>query len=309
MQRFKKISTSGRKLTKTLLILLCFILPEQILYWKLCTDQDRNILANTEVIVSACKRPSVIGVPGGEVLFVHEGLTDKMYLLDLHTGEKRKVPNDPFLPDKDRVVFLNPELAWFERRGSNSNYPNYSPDYILDLTDGQHYELLDLLSLPRLEGNNFNPAIYSYIQSADRVFIDLSKNRLIALSTDFHTNQNGRVILSGFTISTDDEEILPKLVKSLDMDYENVDFSLRSKFSSTPSPTGKYVVRRDGIYLSKTNKKLATPYMSYYFRSWYYDESGVVVHDGYGTYWILTQFFGDYYHLSYPVLKLRLPIP
>ncbi len=296
MQRFKeKISTSGRKLTKILLILLCFILPGQILYWTLCTKQDRNIPANTEVIVSSCKRPSVIGVPGGEVLFVYEGLTDKMYLLDLRTGEERKIPKDPLLYNEERVVFLSSDLVWVK------------PRYILDLTDGQHYELLDLMSLPRLEDGKFNPANYSYIQSADRIFIDLSQRILIALSTDFRTNQSGRIIMNGFI--SDDGKFLLKLVKNLGMDYENVDLSLRSEFSNTPSPTGKYAVRRNGIYLSKTNTKLATPYMSYYFRSWYYDESGVVVHDEYGTYWIITQFFGSYYHLSRPVLKLRLPIP
>ncbi|MBK7319346.1 hypothetical protein [Candidatus Villigracilis affinis] len=38
------------------------------------------------------------------------------------------------------------------------------------------------------------------------------------------------------------------------MDYEIVDFSLYD--ADVPSPTGKYVVRGDGIYLSGTNTKL-----------------------------------------------------
>ena len=289
-----------KNLTGVLLILTICCLPQGLLFLTLCTKQDRNIPSNTEVLVSACKKPVVQGVSGGEVLFVYEGLTDKMYLLDLRTGEKRKVPKDFALRNEERVVFLSSDLIWVMRRW-NPDDTFYNPDYVLDLTDGQRYDLLDLMSLPRLENSKFNPDNYSYIQSADRIFIDLSENKLIALSTDFRANQNGRVVLDGGYIS-DDDEFLLKLVKNLGMDYENVDLSLSSKRSNTPSPTGKYFGREDGISISRINTRLALPY-PYYFKSWYYDDSGVIVHNKYGTYWIITQFFGDYYHLSYPVLK------
>lgn len=303
MQKFKpKITTFAGNSTKTLLVMLglililfCLSLPALNFYWKLCTEQDRKIPPNTEVLVSSCKRPTVIGVPGGEVLFVYEGLTGKMYLLDLSSGEQGKIPNYPLLDNKERIVFLDPNLVWIR------------PNNILDLTDGQSYELFDLMSLPRLEGNNFNPENYSYVQSAERVFIDLKSNNLIALSTDFRTNQNGRVILTGY-ISEEDEFLL-ELVNSLGMDYENIDSSTSGPRSNMPSPTGNLYVLNNGIYSSGTNEVIdGIPY-AYYFRSWYYDESGVVIHDNYGTYWILTQFFGDYYHLFRPVLKLRLPGP
>ncbi len=291
-----------RLLVVFLLIFLCYILPQVMLFSTLCRRQDRNIPPNTEVLVSACKRPEVRGVPGGEVLFVYERSTNKIYLLNLRTGEKRKVPKDPLLYNKEMVVFLSPELVWLI--GSANGY---RPHYILDLKDGQRYEILNLTLLPLLADGKFNPNNYSYIQSADRVFIDLSKDRLIALTTNFRTNPNGRIVLDGYI--GHESQFLLKLMKNFNMDYENVDLSLRSSFSNTPSPTGKYVVRGDGIYLSTTNTKLDTPPMTQYFKSWYYDESGVVVHDNYGTYWIITQFFGKYYHLPYPVLKLRLPLP
>ncbi len=291
-------------LAVVLLVLLCYILPQAMLFSTLCKRQDRNIPPNTEVIVSACKHPVVRGVPGGEVLFVHERLTDKMYLLDLRTGEKRKIPNYPLLHNDDRVVFLSSDLVWL--RGLNPGDTSYTPGYILDLTDGQYYELLDLTRFC-CENNKFNPANYSYIQSADRVFIDRSSNRLIALSTDFRTKQSERVILNG--IISDDDEFLLKLIKTLEIDYDNVDSSRSGPPSNLPSPTGVFFVRNNGIYLSKANTVFDVIPYSYYFRSWYYDESGVVIHDNYGTYWIRTQFFGSYYHLSRPVLKLRLPIP
>src|SRR5687768_15469991 len=137
-----------------------------------------------------------------------------MYLLDLRTGEQRKIPNYPLFGNKGRIVFLDPNLVWVK------------PNYILDLTDGQSYELLDLRQYccdnnKCCDNNGLNPVIYSYIQAADRVFIDPSGDKLIALSTDFRTNQNGRVVLGGHI--TDDGEFLLELVKSLGMDYENVD--------------------------------------------------------------------------------------
>src|SRR5687768_6554590 len=87
------------------LILLCYSLPEALLFWRLCWKQDHNLPPNTEVIASACQRPDALGVPGGEVLFVHEGRTGDMYLLNLRSSEKIAVLDDPFL--LDHGVFLS----------------------------------------------------------------------------------------------------------------------------------------------------------------------------------------------------------
>jgi len=294
-----------KMLTVILLVLLCFTLPGQLLFWTLCKRQDRNIPPNTEVIVSACKRPSAIGVPGGEALFVYERSTNKIYLLDLRSGEKRDVPNDPLLRG-EYIVFLSPELVWLRGSGGSPGDLGYNPQRILDLTNGQRYELLDLTILPRLKDGKFNPDNYAYIQSAERVFIHASKNNLIALSANFRTNQNGRVIFSDYHIKTDDPEFLENLMRSWGMDYRVVDLSLYH--NNVLSPTGKYVVRNDGVYLSKTNKEVETRYMEYYFKGWYYDESGVVVQE-HRTHWIETHYFGSYYELYNPILKLRLPAP
>ena len=101
-----------------------------------------------------------------------------------------------------------------------------------------------------------NPDNYAYIQSAENVFIHPSENELIALSTNFRTNQNGRVIFTGQIITTDnnDHEVLEKLMRSRGMDYKIVDFSL--DYADIPSPTGKYVAREYGVYLSSTNKQI-----------------------------------------------------
>ncbi len=297
-----------------LLVLLCCNLPS-LLFWPLCLKQDRDIPPNTEVLVSACKNPGVRGVPGGGVLFVHEGRTGKMYLLDLRTGEKRKVPDDPLL--LDHGVFLSSELVWLEGSPVGPDNPNYRPNYILDLTDGQRYELTDLDRLPRLDGNKFDPQYYAYFQTAEKVFIHHSKNKLIALSPDFRQHHERNVILSQNTLSQGPNpnkgELLEQLMKNLGVEYEIVDLST-TRYADIPSPTGKYVVRNDGIYLSGTNTPVVTRqymggrFLGGYFKGWYYDESGVVVHDS-GHFLITLPGTSSHYYIPGSVLKLRLPTP
>ncbi|MBL8050392.1 MAG: hypothetical protein JNM46_04145 [Anaerolineales bacterium] len=301
MKKLKQNKPLQYLLGAILFILLSCYLPQQILFWKLCTEQDQDIPPNTEVLVSACKRPASIGVPGGEALFVREVRTGKMYLLDLRTGEKRKVPNDPLLLEKG--IFLSSDLVWLEGSLVRPDKPRYRPHYILDLVDGKRYELLDLDTLPRLEGGKFDPQNYSYIQSAQYIYIHHSKNTLIALSSDFRTNPNGRIIFSGFAINTDYAEGLVQLTKSFNMDYEIIDFRLYR--TDVTSPTNKFVARFNGIYLSKTNQRI-TSGMYNYFRGWYYDDSAIVVQDG-GDYLLTLPGISYIYYIPSPTLKLNLP--
>ncbi len=291
-----------------LLVLLCCNLPS-VLFWPLCAKQDRDIPPNTEVLVSACKRPHVRGVPGGEVLFVQEGETGKMYLLDLRTGEKRDLPNDPLF--LGHGVFLSSELVWLEGSLVGPENPSYRPHYILDLTNGQRYELLDLDLSPRLVDKTFDPKYYSYFKSAGQVFIHNTENTLIALSLNFRQHPEENVVFSQSSLGSSNEgykngELLAQLMKNLGVDYEVVDFSLYS--GDVPSPTGKYIVSYDGIYISETNIQIGTSGMANYFKGWYYDESGVVVHDA-GHNLLPVPGGGGIFFIRGPVLKLRLPAP
>jgi len=292
-----------------LLALLSCYLPENLLFWKLCTEQDRDIPANAELLVSACKRPEVRGVPGGEVLFVHEVKTGKIYLLDLRTGEKRKVPNGQLVLDKG--IFLSSELVWLEGNGSRPDSPDYQPHYILDVTNGKRYELLDLTWLPRLEGGKFDPKYFAYFQSAEKVFIHHSNEKLIALSSNFNEDSNRNVIFSQSSLgaSSDGNErgrLLEELMKNLGVDYEIVDFVLY--YTDVTSPTNKYVARSDGLYLSETNPPiLVKKDMFGYYKSWYYDDSGIIVQGG-GYYLMTLPGISSIYYVPSPVIKLHLPI-
>jgi hypothetical protein len=294
------------------LILLCYNLPS-LPFYVLCLKEDIFRPPHTEVLVSACKSPVATGVPGGEVLLVREAGTDKMYLLDLRTGKKRDVPNDSLL--LDHGIFLNSELVWLEGYGRPED-PGYRPDYILDLIDNQRYELLDLTWLPLLDGNKFDPKYYAYFQSAKQVFIHHGDNKLIALSLDFRQHPEGNVIFSQYSLESGaiakNGEMLEKLMNDLGVDYEIVDLSL--KYTDVPSPTGRYIIRSDGIYLSETNMPVVTEeytgrrFIGDYFVSWYYDEIGMVFQGG-GYSLITLPGTSSFYDISVPVLKMRLPEP
>lgn len=282
------------------IVLGCY-LPQQILFWKLCTEQDQNIPLNTEVLVSACKKPVAIGVPGGEVLFVYEGRLGKMYLLDLRTGEKRKVPNDPLLLDKG--IFLSSDLVWLKGSFGNPDSTGYRTHYVLDLTNGKRYELLDLNELPIKDGR-FDPKYYEYIKSADQVFLHHRMQSVIGLSSDL--DQGGNVIFRKSSLDTEEwGERLENLLKELDVKYKIIDFSLYH--TDIPSPRNKYYVGFDGIYLMETNQPISVDAgMFGYFIGWYYDESGIVVKEA-GDYLFTFPGISNIYYVPSPIIKLRLP--
>ncbi|MBK6648006.1 MAG: hypothetical protein IPG44_20060 [Anaerolineales bacterium] len=141
----------------------------------LCIKEDISRPSNSEVLVSACKQPFAIGVPGGEDVFIYEGRTGKMYLLDLRTGEKRRIPDDPLFLDKG--VFLSSDLVWLEGSLVGPYNPDYHPHYVLDLKEGKRYELLDLTWVPLKDGE-FDVQNYSSFQSAERIYIHHGRNSL-----------------------------------------------------------------------------------------------------------------------------------
>ncbi len=291
-----------------LLVFICFILPEKILFLKLCMEQDREIPPHTKVLISACKKPGVWGVPGGEFLFVREGRT-KMYMLDLRTGLRKKVPNSRLL--LKRGAFLSPELFWIQ--GSPTTDPEsplYRPNYILDLVTGKRYELFDLGVLPRLEDRKFDPKNFSYIESADLIFIHHYYGALIALPSDFRESPGKAVILYEYPLSADNSlpqgALVEQVANDLGLDYEVIDFSVSN--ADVPSPTKKYVVRTHGVYLTGTNQLVRSAGMNHYFRGWYYDESGVIVH-GAGDYLFTFPGISIVYYIPSPVLKLNFPEP
>lgn len=313
MKRLKENKRFRYALGALLLVLLCYNFPN-LLFFTLCLKEDIFRPPHTEMLVSACKKPVARGVPGGEAAFIFEGSTDRAYLLDLRTGEKRNLPDDPLLLDKG--VFLSPELVWLEGSLVGPDDPNYRPHYILDLMEGKRYALLDLDLLPRLEGGRFDPKNYAYIQNSDSVYIHHSDNTLIALSSNFRESLDERVILSQYSLlsgaTSEPGETLEQLLHKLGIKYEIIDLGT-TLYKDIPSPTGKYVVRNDGIYLAGTNVPAITReytgglFMGGNFKGWYYDESGVVF--SYGGYYLFgNSLFGSYFLVPRPIMKMDIPM-
>lgn len=290
-----------------LLVLLCYNLPN-LLFFPLCIKEDIFRPPNTEVLVSACKKPGATGTFSGEALFVSEGYTGNIYRLDLITGEKSEIPKYSLLYDYG--VFLSPKLVWIKGSLVGPGEIGYQPHYILDLTDGHRFELLDLNRLPQLENYKFDPKYYAYFQSAEKVFIHQSENILIALSPDFRQHPEKNVIFSQYVLSQGESiqkgELLEQLMKNLGVDYQIVDLSLN--YADIPSPKGRYVARSGGIYLFETNAPIITRKLKWYFKGWYYDESGIVLQEaGYYLIDLGPDFGGGFYYIPSPILKLRLP--
>lgn len=298
-----------------LLVLLCCGLPNLLFFSSLCLKEDNSRPSNTEVLVSACKRPVARGVPSGEAAFIYEGTTGKMYLLNLRTGEKIRLPHDPLLLGKG--VFLSPELIWLEGSLVGPYNPDYQPHYVLDLKEGKWYELLDLKWVPRKEDGKFNIQNYSYFQSAENIYIDHERGILIALSPDFRNRPGESVVFHESSLGIEEEEHqsgtqLDTLTQNLGLTYITVDLSL--EYTDVPSPTGRYTVKDDGIYELSTNSKIMTPQyagrnysLKDYFKGWYYDETGIVVQEV-EPFLFSHPFLGSYYLIPKPVLKLQLPV-
>ncbi|MBL8100818.1 MAG: hypothetical protein JNK81_16670 [Anaerolineales bacterium] len=276
-------------------IFLCCNLPSLAL----CLAQDVFRPPNTEVLVSACTRPGARGVPDGETLFVREVRTGRMYLLDLLTGEKRKLPNDPLLLDKG--IFLSSDMVWLRGSYGSPDRNGYRPHYVLDLPNGIRYELLDLNELPLKDGR-FDPKYYEYIKSADHVFINHRWQSVIGLSSDLDEDRN--VIFRKSSLDTEEwGERLENLLKELDVKYEIIDFSLYH--TDVPSPRNKYYASFNGIYITETNQRI-TSGMFNYFRGWYYDDSAIIV-QGAGDYLLTFPGTSSIFYVPSPILKLNLP--
>lgn len=320
MQSFKERNPLLVKLLAVvLLVMLCCNLPSW-LFWPLCLKEDIFRPFNTKILISACnkeERMSITVTPDGKALFVRKWNAssntrrpDEVYLLDLRTGEKRDVPvEDLYWMEQGELV--SSELFWWW----------VDPAYIIDMNDGQRYELINLNQMPLLD-KKFDSKYYTYFQSAEQVFILQDHNTVIALSPDFRQNPEGNVIYHKSPPNSDvkDGAIVEKLMNDLGVKYKIVDFSSSyyydlgrhySSDSDVYSPTGRYIVRDNGIYLSKTNTVVLNRKMSD-FKGWYYDESGVVVQErGYYLIDIGGAFGGslEYFYIPGPTLKLRLPAP
>jgi hypothetical protein len=278
---------------------------EEYLFWEECPKSNKDLPPNTELLISACVDPQVRGVPGGEVLYVLEAKTGLTYLLDLRTGEKKSIPDDPLLLEKG--VFLNSEWVWLEGYG-NPTYPDYRPSFVLDLITGKRYELVDITKWG--EGAGPKSEYDSYFQSAEKVFLHHGRNRAIALPHGFMTTSTTGVILYMSGQEAESGQILEMYLEGLGVEYQIIDYSLEN--AEVSSPSGKYVATGNGIFpigsdtsLPAANNDYPNIWIPGDFISWYYDDSGVVYTQG--AYYYYNGLLSSRFRIPRPILKLNLP--
>lgn len=275
---------------------------DEYLFWEECPKSDKELPPNTEILISACVDPQVRGVPGGEVLYVHEAKTGLTYLLDLKTGEKKPIPDDWLL--SERGVFLNSELVW----DSTPAYPDYIP-YILNITTGKRYEVVDITRWG--EGAGPKNEYDSYFQSAEKIFLHHGRREAIALPHGFMITSMTGAYLFMAGEETKPGQSLEQYFEDLEVEYQIIDYSLEN--IEVPSPLGKYVATGYGIFLTGSDiSLLPDAYNSYPnrwrpgdFISWYYDDSGVVYTQG--EYYYYNGLLSSRFRIPRPILKLKLP--
>jgi len=274
---------------------------EEYLFWEECPKSDRDLPPNTELLISACVDPQVRGVPGGEVLFVYEAKTGLTYLLDLKTGEKKLIPDDRM---SGGGVFLNSDLVLRYAPADPHSIP-----YILDITTGKRYEVVDITKWG--EGGGPKSEYDPYFQSAEKIFLHHGNNEAIALPRGFMTTSTTGVILHMSGQDAKPGQILEMYLEGLGVEYQIIDYSLENVEVSSPS--GKYVATGNGIFFTGSDTSLLPAAYNDYpnrwgprdFISWYYDDSGVVYTQG--AYYYYNGLLSSRFRIPRPILKLNLP--
>jgi hypothetical protein len=236
-----------------------------------------------DVIVPACHSIGRRLSPTGRSLLVYEKEDRSIlstYLLDLQT--KKKTPL--ILPVGD-IYFINDDLiyifVWYGRG-------NEGGEHIFDRTTNKMYPIQGFIFL--------QPKAYSYgkvdpvllfkaLLEVDEVFLtDYAYPSVIALSSDFRTHPEHSFTFDYSALPGDGRKMLEQFLQQNKITYHH-------NFATFPgeviSPDGKFIARRDGIYMIETNKKIADgykfswydrPYSGQYLsvRGWKYDSSGAI---------------------------------
>lgn len=112
-------------------------------------------------------------------------------------------------------------------------------------------------------------------------------------------------------LELEDGAALEQLMQHLGVSYMLVDLSYQYFLSADiPSPTGRYILRDDGIHLLGMEEPVIRLQSRYRFVSWYYNESAMIIREpGYFLIDIGSAFGSsfEYFYIPGPVLKVPLP--
>ena len=230
---------------------------------------------DVDVIVPTCRNFYSILSPSGRLLYVQEkdGSADSAYLLNFQTDEKT-----PFFVPAGSHYFLTDDLLFLSLGYGEG-------DKIMDRKMGKQYPIQSFISLrPDAYNPDVNLGILAYyLKAAENVFV-IDNDFIVALVSDFRTFPSNNFYFDQSDFPGYESDQGERFLRNNHIVYRYVP----GRFSAEAvSPDGRFIARSDGIYLTKTDRKIVEEYFSnkYYrwsrwgfnsVRGWTYDSTGVI---------------------------------
>ena len=251
----------------------------QYLFQCSCPDLSAELRypKEVDVIVPACRYWRSTLSPSGRLLYVQEkdGSSNSTYFLDLQTSEKM-----PFTLSEGSNHFITDNFVFHSHYGDD--------EYILDITTGNNYPIQNVT---KLKPNIFSMGdvdprlLLEALSKVDQIFlIDEIFQPVVAISLDFRTHPENSFVFDVLDFPGDEPDRVEQFLKEFKIVYNYVPADFPQEVLS---PNGRFIARKDGIYLVETDQKIVDgfspsgnyrDYSGRYFsvRGWSYDSSGAI---------------------------------
>ena len=220
---------------------------------------------DTEIVFSACRNVIVTLSPNGRRLHVSEDNSQfpPRYLLDLQTRERLPVSSD-----EGYLLFITDDLLLLQDGKS-----------ILDASTGKHYPIQSFEQLqPNAYRNGYaNPELLANaLSKADKVFLfDTGVYPVIALSADFQNHPERSFAIFPYDLEGSETDRLEIFLQQNNIQYYNAPPT--AYWGNFPgevlSADGRFIARKDGIYLVENNQRISTSDPRLLVRGWVDDQS------------------------------------
>lgn len=196
-----------------------------------------------DVIVSACRQAWVELSPSGHFLSVREKDADP-YVVDLQNNNKLSLA----LPQKAGFYFLTDTLLFVSF--------SYNENYVVDRVENTWYPLprfMYVYPAAYIHGSADPTILANALAQSKYVFFREYDDTIIALDSDFPASGEKNLLINRFDIPGEALDRMEKFLKQNDIGYIPVDSALPQESLSS---YGRFIARKDGIYLAKTNQKI-----------------------------------------------------
>jgi len=265
-----------------------------------------------DVIVPACSYAGSILSPTGNLLYAQEGESrfadtfSSTCLLDFRTNEKT-----PFFIGKGSSSFLTDDLLFLSLE---FGHDYEGGEYILDRTIGRQYPIQSFVFLREDAYVNSKPnleVLAVELRDAKDVYL-IDNDTIVALKSDFQESPEHSFYfedLPGYDPNRGEQ-----FLQQNHIDFHTVPRLFQEE---AVSPDGRFIARRDGIYLAESDEKIADAYAvsgitgeHFSVRGWIFDSSGVIYYEFLGGCLLeLPSYDGGTCSISVPQPLIKLKVP